>query len=165
MNRMIAGLASLVLGLSFTPAAFAQESPPQPAQPQQYAPAPQQSPPQQYAPAPQQYTPPPPQPAQPAANSWVYSYPSGQWVYSSDRGWIWVPAGASATLVDGVPYTYLYTAGSGWNWYVSPWGFGPYRFGAWARRPWYPPGWRGGWVASPRIRGRLGTPRGFRRFR
>ena len=36
----------------------------------------------------------------------------------------------------------------GWTWYVSPWGSGPYHYGAWVRRPWAPRGWHGAWVAQ-----------------
>ena len=41
------------------------------------------------------------------------------------------------------------------NGYVSPWGWGPYSYGAWVRHPWHPVGWRGGWVAHPQIVVRL----------
>jgi len=75
-------------------------------------------------------------------------------------GWVWVPAGATTTAVEGVPYTYLYTPSVGWTWYISPWGFGRYAYGPWVQHPWRPVvGWRGGWVAHPRIVGRLGGPR------
>jgi hypothetical protein len=115
--------------------------------------------------------PPPSQPPPPAADGaatgeppppaqWVYSYPEGQWVYTADYGWIWVPVGAMAAEMEGVPYTYLYTPAYGWTWYVSPWGWGPYHYGLWVRSPWHPLGWRGGWVAHPGVgiyfRGRAG---------
>jgi len=166
MSKMIAGLGSLVLGLSYVPTALAQQaagSPPeaQPqqipaeAQPQTTGPQPEQPPPTSAAPAP-----PPVQtaPSPAPASSWVYSYPTGQWVYTTDRGWIWVPSGAPTTVVEGVPYAYLYTPAFGWTWYISPWGWGPYRYGAWVAHPWHPVGWRGGWVAHPRVAVRLGGP-------
>jgi hypothetical protein len=103
---------------------------------------------------------PPPQ----AGAQTVYTYPTGSWVYAPDRGWFWVPSGADTTAVDGVPYTYLYTPSYGWTWYISPWGYGPYHYGAWVGHPWRPYGWRGGWVAHPRVVTRIGpahfAPRG-----
>jgi len=75
------------------------------------------------------------------------------------QGWVWVPAGASATEMDGVPYTYLYTPAYGWTWYVSPWGLGPYHYGLWWRHPWHPVGLHGYWVAHPHVGVRLGHGR------
>ncbi len=130
-------LTSLAIGLSWGGSAFAQSAP---------------------QPVPQgvQAAPPPGEAAPPAAQ-WTYSYPTGQWVYTSDNGWVWVPADAAPTVVEGVPYAYLYTPAYGWTWYVSPWGWGPYRYGAWVRHPWRPYGWRGGWVAHPHVVVRLGV--------
>jgi len=163
MKKTIAGVGSLVLALSQVPTtAFAQQTAPPDTQPQPSAPAqPQAAPPQEVAPpeAEPAPTPPPPQAVAPSTtppSSWVYSYPTGQWVYTSDRGWVWVPAGATTTVVEGVPYAFLYTPIFGWTWYVSPWGWGPYRYGAWVAHPWRPVGWRGGWTAHPRVAGRLG---------
>lgn len=158
MRKMIAGLGSLVLGLSYVPTALAQQAaPPAEAQPQPSypAPGPETAPSPQAAPA--GAAPAPPGGAATAPPpSWVYSYPTGQWVYTTDRGWIWVPAGSTTTLVEGVPYAYLYTPAYGWTWYISPWGWGPYRYGAWVSHPWRPVGWRGGWVAHPHVVVRLG---------
>jgi hypothetical protein len=72
------------------------------------------------------------------------------------EGWVWVPAGSSVEVEEGVPYTYLYTPAYGWAWYVSPWGWGPYHYGGWVTHPWRPWGWRGGWVAHPHVVVRLG---------
>jgi hypothetical protein len=58
--------------------------------------------------------------------------------------------------MEGVPYTYLYTPAYGWTWYVSPWGWGPYHYGLWARHPWHPVGLHGYWVGRPRAVVRLG---------
>jgi hypothetical protein len=99
-------------------------------------------------------TAPPPQ----AGVQTIYNYPTGSWVYAADRGWVWVPVGTDTNVVDGVPYAYLYTPAYGWTWYVSPWGWGPYRYGAWVGHPWRPVGWRGGWVAHPRVVTRIGAP-------
>jgi hypothetical protein len=99
----------------------------------------------------------------PPASHWVYSYPQGQWVYTAEYGWIWVPAGAASYEAEGTPYAYLYTPGFGWTWYISPWGWGPYHYGVWVRHPWRPAGWRGTWVAHPRIVVHMGGRGHFRR--
>lgn len=100
--------------------------------------------------------------APPPASPWVYSYPQGQWVYASNRGWLWVPAGTATTDVDGVPYAYLYMPEYGWTWYISPWGWGPYHGGDWVTHPWLPSGWRGAWIMHPRAGFRVGFLGGFR---
>jgi hypothetical protein len=87
----------------------------------------------------------------PAETEWVHSYPTGRWVYISGYGWSWVPANAEPVDEEGTPYVYIYTPTWGWTWYVSPWGWGPYHYGVWVRHPWHPYGWRGGWVARPRV--------------
>jgi hypothetical protein len=92
----------------------------------------------------------------PSASEWVRAYPDGQWVYQATYGWIWVPSGTAATVVDGTPYSYLYTPRFGWTWYVSPWGWGVYHYGLWVTRP---PARHRVWVAHPRIVVRLGRPR------
>lgn len=88
--------------------------------------------------------------------------PHGQWVYTSEYGWIWVPEGATTVAVDDVPYVYLYTPEYGWTWYVSPWGWGPFYVGEWVARPWHPRVWHG-WVAAPHVTVRLGPMRWYRR--
>jgi hypothetical protein len=110
-------------------------------------------------------TPPPPPPAPvaqadapPPETQWSYAYPTGRWVYTVDHGWIWVPSGATTTVIDEVPYVYLYTPASGWTWYVSPWGLGPYHYGTWVVRPWRPVAWPGAWVAHPHVVVQLGHP-------
>jgi hypothetical protein len=126
------------------------------------------SPPASPPPTAAQPPPPPPppagasaaeQPAQPTAAPLVNAYPTGQWVYLSSYGWVWVPAGAASTEMEGVPYAYLYTPAYGWTWYVSPWGWGPYRYGFWVRHPWHPVGLHGYWVARPRVVVHLGRGR------
>jgi hypothetical protein len=140
VKQIVAGLGSLILGVCMAQNASAQE---------------QQPPPPTEAPAPQPDEAQPPPPA-PATAQTVYTYPTGSWVYTADRGWIWVPSGTTPTAVDGVPYSYLYTPAYGWTWYVSPWGWGGYRPGPWIAHPWHPVGWRGGWVAHPRVVVRMG---------
>jgi hypothetical protein len=100
--------------------------------------------------------PPPPvdQEVPPPETRWVASYPTGQWVFTSTYGWIWVPAGSATEAVEGTPYVYLYTPAHGWTWYVSPWGWGPYHYGVWVRRPWLPRGRY--WVARPHVVVRMG---------
>jgi hypothetical protein len=95
------------------------------------------------------------QEAPPPAAQWVYSYPTGQWVFTSTNGWVWIPAGTATVDNEGVPYAYLYTPAYGWTWYVSPWGYGPYRYGVWVRHPFVPRGWHRAWVAHPRVVVRL----------
>jgi len=184
--RPVAFVALVALGCSHwaceegpepaTPPAVAEEQPPPnppppPQQPPLDAPVPSSLP---SAPPPQaagaqagvqaQPVPPPPatQPtstdetAPPPAAQWVYSSANGHWVYTATYGWLWVPEGATTSVVDGVPYAYLYTPAYGWTWYISPWGPGAYRYGIWVRHPWFPTGWRGPWVAHPRIVVRLG---------
>jgi hypothetical protein len=83
--------------------------------------------------------PPPPQvqveaPAEPAtaapdANAQVAA---GQWVYTSQYGWVWVPAGTESSALNEQPYAYLYAPSYGWAWYASPWGWGPAYYGPWA---------------------------------
>jgi hypothetical protein len=76
--------------------------------------------------------------------------PSGQWVNTSQYGWLWLPYDQSYTYVvpDGsVAYTYAYYPTVGWRWVAAPWVFGigpsPYwgaygtaRF-AWYAHPWF----------------------------
>jgi hypothetical protein len=75
---------------------------------------------------------------------------SGQWVFTSQYGWVWMPYGAQYTYQptgdDGVPCSYVYTVGYGWRWLEAPWVWGwgarPY-FGVYgpARFAWYRTGW------------------------
>ena len=95
-------------------------------------------------------------PAPPSTERTV-TYPNGQWVYADGDGWMWVPNGAINVVVEQVPYSYMYTPGWGWNWYVSPWGYGGYHYGGWVRRPYRPVGWRGGWVAPRHVTVRAGV--------
>lgn len=104
-------------------------------------------------------------PAQPAQG--------GQWVYTQEYGWVWVPAGTSTASVGGEPYAYLYAPSYGWTWFVSPWGWGPFNYGYWPlwgghryipgyyggyhgrgfAGPGWGGGWRGGYVGGPHFGG------------
>jgi hypothetical protein len=112
-------LPVLFAGLFAASSALAQDE--QAAPPDQAPPPPQG----QNAPAPPSAPPAPPDAAQAQAQT------EGQWVYTDRYGWIWVPAGSEATTVNAQPYAYLYAPAYGWTWFVSPWGFGPYRAGPW----------------------------------
>lgn len=106
----------------------------------------------------------PDDPAPPAGDRTV-TYSNGQWVNADGYGWMWVPNGSSTVVVEQVPYSYFYTPSYGWNWYVSPWGPGAYRYGGWVRRPYRPYGYRGGWVASPHVHARIGPTYRSRPYR
>jgi hypothetical protein len=103
-------------------------------------------------------TPPPPAQAPQAPNVQAPQPPgpqltaaTGQWVYTSQYGWVWMPYAQAYTHVPatGYPYMYLYYPAFGWRWSAAPWVFGwgprPYwgawgmtRF-AWHARPWFRP--------------------------
>jgi hypothetical protein len=91
--------------------------------------------------------PPPPPEAQQAAPNGYYgpeSYsapvaapaPAGQWVYTNQYGWIWMPYGANYTYVTAsdAGYAWAYYPRFGWRWVSAPWvvGYGPSPF--WGRR-------------------------------
>jgi hypothetical protein len=110
--------------------------------------------------------PPPPQAAPAAA-------PSGQWTYTQQYGWLWMPYDQSYTHVaddSALAYEYVWYPGYGWSWVVAPWvlglgvtpfwgSLGPVHF-AWYAHPWFrmgvghlhpywghgfaPGGWHGG---------------------
>ncbi len=133
MKTMFAGLNTLVVCLSLTGIAGAQEQapPPEVATQAELAPSGPDLERAAYSPA-----------------GRVYAYPAGRWVYTVDR-WVWVPSGATSVAIGGTPHVYLYTPGFGWGWCVSPWGWGGYRYGAWVGRPWHPHLWRGGYAVRP----------------
>jgi hypothetical protein len=88
-------------------------------------------------------TPPPATPVRIAAPP-----PEGQWVFTQQHGWVYMPYAQSYTYVPAVgdPLVYVFY-GSGWRWVRAPWlvGTGPIpywgplgyvRF-AWYARPWF----------------------------
>lgn len=111
------------------------------------------------APSPPPAEPPPPpvsgapSPA-PAGSAPVYTptQPSGQWVYTSAEGWVWMPYSREYTYVTPAQddaYAYVYYPAGGWAWIHAPWvigigprpywgRWGPVRF-AWYTHPWFHP--------------------------
>jgi hypothetical protein len=92
----------------------------------------------------------PPSPADPQDST------SGQWVSTSQYGWVWMPYGEAYTDVppDGsTPSMFLYYPAAGWCWVMAPWlwGWGPSprfgRLGA-SRFAWYGRG-LGRWYGFP----------------
>jgi hypothetical protein len=118
-------------------------------------PAPSTAAPTELPPAPQYESPPAPPaqaeaPAAPPAEA-PASPSAGQWIYTQQYGWIWMPYSDSYTYAPangyGEPYAYVYyPAQSCWTWVAAPWvwGFGPWPFfGVFgpARFGWYGHGW------------------------
>ena len=78
------------------------------------------------------------------------SPPAGQWVYTDQYSWVFMPYGEAYTSVppgdSGEPYMYLYSAAYGWTWFAAPWvwGWGPWPYfgtrGPWSFA-WYAHGW------------------------
>ena len=108
-------------------------------------------------------TPPPPQitgeqpPASPPSN--------GQWVYTQQHGWTWMPYSEKYVYItpgpNPYPYQYVFIGGV-WSWIAAPWIWG------WGPRPWY--GYYGpghfGWYHNPGFfRPRRGILRGPIRVR
>jgi hypothetical protein len=75
----------------------------------------------------------------------------GQWVFTHQYGWIWLPYDRAYTYVpaDGYPAMFVYDGTLGWRWVAAPWvfGWGPTpHWGArgpayfsWHARPWFAP--------------------------
>jgi hypothetical protein len=113
------------------------------------APAPS---PQGYAPGPQGYAAPAPVAAAPVSSE-------GQWSYTSQYGWVWLPYAQPYTYVagdGGIAYQYAWYPSWGWRWLEAPWvlgwgprpywGYGGYNHFAWYSHPWYHAGvYRGGY--------------------
>lgn len=87
--------------------------------------------------------------------------PPGQWVYTQQYGWIWMPYADAYTYLPpdgyGEPYEYVYWPTYGWTWVVAPWvwGWGPWPFFgvhgafrfAWFGHGWWRSPWH--WHAAP----------------
>ena len=103
--------------------------------------------PQQLPPAPPEQLPPPPQaPVQAAPDAYGQAQgvpqaaqaeeaQAGQWVYTAQYGWVWMPYGSQYTYTPtqtGVyPSEYVYYPSYGWTWLTAPWVFG------WGVRPYF----------------------------
>jgi hypothetical protein len=96
---------------------------------------------------------PPPPPNQAAL-------PAGQWVFTQQYGWIWMPYGDAFTWVPpggaGEPLEFVFHGTYGWNWVAAPWVWGtgpspwfgrpgPHRY-AWVQRGMNRPPQRGRFV-------------------
>ncbi|HUB07287.1 MAG TPA: hypothetical protein VMB50_09805 [Myxococcales bacterium] len=103
------------------------------------------------APPPPPENPPPPpaaegQPAPPTTQA------DGQWIYTGQYGWVWLPYGDEYVYTPedevGEPFIFLYEPAYGWRWVAAPWVWGhgplPY-FGK--RGP-----WRFHWYRGPAYR-------------
>jgi hypothetical protein len=110
------------------------------------------------APTSQPPPPPPPtaptaQPIEPPADATSAPPPSakvaGEWVYTTQYGWVWMPYDQQYTHViedSGTAYEFVFYPGFGWRWVLAPWVFGigpqphfvhgPVRF-AWYAHPWF----------------------------
>jgi hypothetical protein len=126
-----------VAAMPGTPAEIAQ---PPTAAPEQAPPEPPAQPPA--LPAQAQVQPAQPQDGAPSAAQPVNA---GQWVYTSEYGWVWMPYGAQytyeGTQSDSTPYSYVYYPSYGWTWLAAPWVWG------WGSYPWFGVAgpWRFGW--------------------
>lgn len=101
--------------------------------------------------------------------------PAGQWGYTQQYGWLWMPYDQAYTYVvddAALAYQYAYYPSYGWTWILAPWilGFGsvpywgvlgPGHF-AWYARPWFRLGTghlRPSWGGGPGPRGFGGARR------
>ena len=138
-------LATLLLGFSITLAGGAEAQTASGADSPDTPPAalqPPTPPPDMMPPAPPAQPPSPPagsdqsgpwiQNEQPATPSTAPT--TGQWVYTDEYGWIWMPYGNQYTYEgtsdDAYPYSYVYYPSSGWMWLAAPWvwGWGPHPY-------------------------------------
>jgi hypothetical protein len=142
----------LLLSFAVTAPALAQPQPPPPLPDENARPP---TPPPDAQPPPPPPSPPPPisQPMQPAqTNPPPAPAPSnvnGEWVYTAQYGWIWIPYDQQYTYVNvnsGVAFEFAFYPRFGWRWVLAPWvlglGPGPYfihgpRLFAWYRHPWF----------------------------
>jgi len=106
------------------------------------------------------WTPPPPTEVSVASGEEVVvqqAAPSGQWVYTSQYGWVWMPYGTSYTYLPATgstPNMYVYYPAVGWSWVIAPWvwGWGPmpwFGYAGWGGYPWYGYGY-GTWYGYAR---------------
>ena len=130
----------LLLSVALDTGAVAQTPPPAP-------------PPMSQPPPPPAATPPTAQPIEPPRVATNAPPPpgsvTGEWVYTTQYGWIWMPYDQQYTHVvedSGAAYEFVYYPAFGWRWVVAPWVFGigpaphfvhgPGRF-TWYAHPWF----------------------------
>ncbi|HET6437400.1 MAG TPA: hypothetical protein VFG59_05025 [Anaeromyxobacter sp.] len=116
---------------------------------------------------PEPSTPPPPAASTSPSPAGPAGVPPGQWVWTGQYGWIWMPYADSYTSVPaddyGSPYMYVYCPSFGWSWLLAPWvwGLGPWpSFGILGplHFGWYHHGWwrtpeRWHWTARTSFQG------------
>jgi hypothetical protein len=146
-----AGFAGLPLSAA-APAALAQDS-------ESAAPPPNEEPPSEMPPPPPSELPAPPEPQiappESAASGAPIDAPAptpmpeGQWVFTTQYGWVFMPYAQDYTYVPaaGYPFMYVYYPRYGWRWLNAPWvyGVGPhpywgargYGYFAWHAHPWF----------------------------
>ena len=146
MTKTFVFLFSLVLAVP----ALAQTEPPPPPPDDAQPPAP---PPESQPPPPPPPAPPTAQPIEPpqvtANTAPAPSNVPGEWVYTAQYGWVWMPYDQQYTHVidtSGVAYMFVFYQPFGWRWVLAPWVFGlgprphfvhgPGHF-AWYAHPWF----------------------------
>jgi hypothetical protein len=118
------------------------------------------------------WTPPPPTEVNFATGEEVViqqGVPSGQWVFTSQYGWIWMPHGTSFTFLPttgSAPNMFVFFPAVGWSWVIAPWvwGWGPmpwFGFAGWGAYPWFGTGF-GTWHGFARPFAHAGFYRGGR---
>jgi hypothetical protein len=83
--------------------------------------------------------------------------PAGQWVFTSQYGWVWMPHGNSFTFLPAngaTPNMFVFYPAVGWSWVVAPWvwGWGAmpwFGFAGWGGYPWWGSGF-GRWYGFAR---------------
>ena len=130
--------------------------PQEPAQPEQAEPTSTLPPPPVSAPTapPMQMSAPPEPTFSPQAETLNVPPTNGQWVYTAQYGWVWMPFGPEFVFVPpggAPPQMFLFYPAVGWRWVVAPWvwGLGPQPY--WgvhgtSRFPWWGRG-SGRWYA------------------
>jgi len=159
----LAFLVTIAPALVFAQATGEPNAPPQPSPPQAEpaeGPPPSEAPPSEAPPPPPSQPPAPaPQMAAPAASPQPSEGPAGQWVYTNQFGWLWMPYGQQYTAIPSdartFPDQYVYYPVYGWRWVVAPWVYGygpsPYwgdggpHYFAWYAHPWFRVGGYWGW--------------------
>jgi hypothetical protein len=109
--------------------ARAQDVGPQPPAPgESQAAQPSSAEPSQLPPAPPEQIPAPPPPQVQAPTEATQAAADGQWVYTEQYGWVWMPYGSQYTYeptqAGAYPSEYVYYPSYGWTWLTAPWVFG-----------------------------------------